>query len=558
MIASPSAPLSPEDLPEAPATAAAPPPASRHSLRQRLMTTFGLVLLLSLSGAGFGVWSLFQVDEATRHITEDKLPTERLVTDAYRLQSLNTERYKAMALSSEPEVGEILAQDIQATQQQYDDLMQQVSLRLPGAEDQALLERITQAGADFKKARTELVAARDSGLTARIRQVFSQRFQPSAEQLLGALQALGQAQRQAIDGEGETVAQLSYSARSALLGFSAAALLLGGLLALWQVRRIAQPIRVASHTADRVASFDLREDIEGHQRDEAGQLLLALGSMQGSLRRLVSLIRQSAHNIGHASNEIAHGNADLSLRTEQAASSLQQTAAALEGMSQTLQQSTAAADQAERMASEAARVASDGGAVVSQMVQTMTDIHRASGQVADIVGVIDSIAFQTNILALNAAVEAARAGEAGRGFAVVASEVRQLAGRSASAAKEIKGLIGNSVQRIEAGAALADQAGSTMHKVVGSVQGVADALSAIAQATAAQSRDIGQINRAVAQLDEMTQQNSALVEQSAAASDGLRQQASELSGMISQFVLPEPPSVAATAHLSWQGAPATR
>jgi len=229
VIASPSAPLSPEDLPEAPATAAAPPPASRHSLRQRLMTTFGLVLLLSLSGAGFGVWSLFQVDEATRHITEDKLPTERLVTDAYRLQSLNTERYKAMALSSEPEVGEILAQDIQATQQQYDDLMQQVSLRLPGAEDQALLERITQAGADFKKARTELVAARDSGLTARIRQVFSQRFQPSAEQLLGALQALGQAQRQAIVAAAQACAQAGVQHR-AVQAFDMLQLVLGAKL----------------------------------------------------------------------------------------------------------------------------------------------------------------------------------------------------------------------------------------------------------------------------------------------------------------------------------------
>ncbi|MDD0812097.1 methyl-accepting chemotaxis protein [Curvibacter sp. RS43] len=545
-----AAPFTDSPLGAAPLLSQAP----RHSLRQRLLATFGMVLVLSLIGAGFGVWSLYQVDEATRQVIEDKLPSERLVADAYRLQSLNAERYKAMALSSEPEVGEILAQDIQSTQVQYEALMAQLNERLPAAADQQLLQRITTAGADFQKARTELVAARDSGLTERIRKVFSQRFQPSAANLLGALKDLGQAQRQAIDEAGATVGGLSASARQALLGFSAAALLLGGVLSMWQVRRIAQPIRVASHTAERVAALDLRDDIEGHSRDEAGQLLLALGSMQGSLRRLVALIRQSAHNIGHASNEIAHGNSDLSLRTEQAASSLQQTAAALEGMSQTLQQSTAAAGQAERMATEAAGVAQQGGALVDQMVHTMTEIHQASGQVEDIVGVIDSIAFQTNILALNAAVEAARAGESGRGFAVVAAEVRQLAGRSASAAKEIKGLIGNSVQRIEAGATLANQAGSTMNRVVGAVQGVAQALGAIAQASADQSRDIAQINTAVARLDEMTQQNSALVEQSAAASDGLNQQARELSSMISQFVLPEGAGQSGPA-LGWDGQP---
>ncbi|MGJ7614909.1 MULTISPECIES: methyl-accepting chemotaxis protein [unclassified Variovorax] len=516
-----------------------PRPRPRNTLGRRLLGTFGVVLLLTLAGSGIGIWSLAKVDEATRVAIQEHGVSERLVVDAYRLQAINAERYKAMALSSEPEVGEILSADIQATAQKYDALLQQVGQRLQTDADRALLAQADAAAKDFAAAVKELVAARDSGLTERIRNVYAQRFQPSSAALLAAVAGLAQAQREAIDAAGAHIAELSASARLALVLFSAAALLLGAALAQWLVRSISRPIRAANETAERVASLDLRQNIEGHTRDEAGQMLLALGAMQGALRELVLRVRESVHNVRMAAGEMAQGNADLSVRTEDAATSLQQTAAALEQVMRNVQHSSEAAHRAEQLAATAAAVAAQGGEVVSQVVSTMQDIHRASHEVADITGVIDGIAFQTNILALNAAVEAARAGDAGRGFAVVASEVRMLATRSAAAAREIKALIDNSVQRIEAGTVLADSAGRTMGRIVASIGQVADTVGAITAATQSQMQDIGQINTAVTRLDQMTQQNSAMVEESAAASQGLREQARNLDTLISQFVLPD-------------------
>ena len=514
-------------------------PRPRNTLGRRLLATFGVVLLLTLAGSGIGIWSLAKVDEATRVAIQEHGVSERLVVDAYRLQAINAERYKAMALSSEPEVGEILSADIQATAARYDDLLGQVRQRLQDDADRALLAQADAAAKDFAAAVKELVAARDSGLTERIRNVYAQRFQPSSAALLAAVSRLAQSQREAIDAAGVRIAELSASARLALVLFSAAALLLGAVLAQWLVRSISRPIRAANETAERVAGLDLRQDIEGHTRDEAGQMLLALGAMQGALRELVLRVRESVQNVRAAAGEMAQGNTDLSARTEDAASSLQQTAAALEQVMRNVRHSSEAANQAEQLAGAAAAVAAQGGEVVSQVVSTMQDIHRASHKVADITSVIDGIAFQTNILALNAAVEAARAGDAGRGFAVVASEVRMLATRSAAAAREIKGLIDTSVQRIEAGTVLADSAGQTMGRIVASIGQVAGTVSAITAATQSQMQDIGQINTAVTRLDQMTQQNSAMVEESAAASEGLRDQARNLDTLISQFVLPD-------------------
>jgi len=519
-------------------TRPAPSPRPRNILGRRLLATFTAVLLLTLAGSGIGIRSLAKVDEATREAIQERSVSERMVVDAYRLQAINAERYKAMALSSEPEVGEILSADIRSTASQYDDLIAQVGQRLQDDADRALLAQAGVAGKDFAAAVKELIAARDSGLTERIRNVYAQRFQPSSAALLAAVSKLAQSQREAIDAAGTRIAELSASARLALVLFSATALLLGAVLAQWLVRSISRPIRAASETAGRVASLDLRQDIEGHSRDEAGQMLLALGAMQGALRELVLRVRESVHNVRATAGEIAQGNTHLSARTEDAAASLQQTTAALAQVMRNVHQSSDAAGQAERLSGAAAAVAAQGGEVVSQVVSTMQDIHRASHKVADITGVIDSIAFQTNILALNAAVEAARAGDAGRGFAVVASEVRQLATRSAAAAREIKGLIDDSVQRIEAGTVLAGNAGRTMDRIVASIGEVSGTLGAITAATQSQMRDIGQIDTAVARLDRMTQQNSAMVEESAAASTGLRDQAHNLDTLISQFVLP--------------------
>ena len=518
--------------------ATAPAPRATNILGRRLLATFVTVLLLTLAGSAIGVWSLRSVDAATRQAIENNVATERLVADAYRLQAINTERYKAMALSSEPEVGEILSADIERTQTQYRELMDQLATRLQTPAEQALLTGTHDKAQDFQAAVKELVTARDFGLTERIRKVFTERFEPSAAALLGSLQQLAQSQRDAIDAAGAQIAQSSQRAQVALTLFCATALLLGSVLTWWLVRSISRPIGTANATAQRVSSLDLRENIEGHNRDEAGQLLLSLNTMQQALRTLVMQVRQSAQSVRLAAHEIAQGNADLSERTEGTASSLQQTAAALEQVTQRLHQSTETAARAEHMASQASAVATEGGNAMAQVVHTMQNIQQSSRKVEEVTGVIDSIAFQTNILALNAAVEAARAGEQGRGFAVVAAEVRQLAMRAGEAAREIKGLIATSAQNVETGTALVNGAGHTMGQIVDSIRNVASMISDISTTTLSQTRDINDINTAVARLDQMTQQNSALVEESAAASEGLRHQANELTHLISQFVLP--------------------
>ncbi|CAN7234397.1 methyl-accepting chemotaxis protein [Acidovorax sp. LjRoot129] len=340
------------------------------------------------------------------------------------------------------------------------------------------------------------------------------------------------------------------STMSALIGIG---LLLGLAvlipLTFFSVRSITKSLGQAQELADRIASGDLSRDVEVMNQDEVGQLVAAMGRMQDALRRLVREVQDAAGNISTASSEIASGNHDLSHRTEQTAANLEETASSMEMLTSTVQQSAQSSRQASDFASTAAEVAARGGAVVSQVVTTMDQITTSSRKIADITGVIDSIAFQTNILALNAAVEAARAGEQGRGFAVVASEVRSLAQRSAEAAKEIKGLISSSVERVEDGSRLVSQAGQTMTEIVSSVRRVSDIIGEITASSAEQSDNIGQISQAVSQLDQMTQQNAALVEQSTAASESLREQAVHLTSAVRQFRLQEG-ATAATAAFS--------
>ena len=303
------------------------------------------------------------------------------------------------------------------------------------------------------------------------------------------------------------------------------------------VRSITRSLAQARDLAERIAGGDLSRDTQALNHDEVGQLVTAMGRMQQSLRGLVRQVQDAAGNISTASAEIATGNHDLSQRTEQTAANLEEAASSMEMLTSTVQQSAQASRQASDFASSAAEVAARGGAVVSQVVSTMDQITTSSRKIADITGVIDSIAFQTNILALNAAVEAASAGEQGRGFAVVASEVRSLAQRSAGAAKEIKELIGSSVERVEDGSRFVSQAGQTMTEIVGSVRRVSGIIHEITASAAEQSDNIGHISQSVTQLDQMTQQNAALVEQSTAASESLREQALQLTRAVSQFKL---------------------
>jgi methyl-accepting chemotaxis protein-1 (serine sensor receptor) len=303
------------------------------------------------------------------------------------------------------------------------------------------------------------------------------------------------------------------------------------------LRGILQPIDNAYEFTRGISDGDLTRSLALCDKVEIARLQGALLDMQGSLRSIVGKVRSSTHSISHSSAEIAHGNLDLSKRTEQTAANLQQAASSMHHVTGTVKHSADSARLANQLASNAAEVAARGGQVVSQVVSTMDEINTSSKKISDIIGVIDGIAFQTNILALNAAVEAARAGEQGRGFAVVASEVRSLAGRSAEAAKEIKNLIGASVERVETGSRLVEDAGTTMQEIVTSVQRVSDIIGEISSAAAEQSDGISQVNTSVVELDQMTQQNAALVEEGAAAAESLRDQAQRLSQVVDTFKL---------------------
>jgi len=321
------------------------------------------------------------------------------------------------------------------------------------------------------------------------------------------------------------------------IGIALTGLLLATVSCWLVTRSITRPLRVAVRVAETVAGGDLSSCIDARYRDETGQLLDALQRMNASLVGIVGRVRHASESIATGSTQIAVGSADLSQRTEEQASNLQQTAASMEQLTATVNHNADTARQATELASSASAVARQGGHVVGQVVQTMDDISASSRKIADIIGVIDGIAFQTNILALNAAVEAARAGEQGRGFAVVAGEVRALAQRSAHAAKEIKGLIGESVEKVDNGTRLVADAGQTMDSIVAQVKRVSDLIEEISHSSLEQGSGIGQIGMAVTQLDTVTQQNAALVEESAAAAESLKHQAAGLADMVAVFKL---------------------
>ncbi|MES2300429.1 MAG: methyl-accepting chemotaxis protein [Pseudomonadota bacterium] len=362
---------------------------------------------------------------------------------------------------------------------------------------------------------------------------------PALEALLDQTRIMVEQQKKDIeDGGAHTQKDIEFS-RLLIIAMSVAALLVSALLAYWITESITRPLDKAVGIASSVAGGDLTTQIDVDSSDETGQLLKALRDMNEALASTVGNVRASTTTIATASREIASGNADLSSRTESQASSLEQTASSMEELTSTVKQNADNARQANQLVISASSVAVRGGQVVSQVVETMASIKESSRKIVDIIGVIDGIAFQTNILALNAAVEAARAGEQGRGFAVVAAEVRNLAQRSAAAAKEIKTLIGDSVEKVDGGGKLVDEAGQTMDLIVTSVKQVADIMSEITAASEEQSLGIEQVNEAINQMDEMTVQNAALVEQAAAAAQSMQDEAGVLSEAVAVFKLRE-------------------
>ncbi|WP_342132310.1 methyl-accepting chemotaxis protein [Hydrogenophaga sp. OTU3427] len=360
---------------------------------------------------------------------------------------------------------------------------------------------------------------------------------PALDALQGPIDRLAVLQKRiVVASSAEVQASIALSRRLLLL-LGAASVAVAVAFAWWVTRSITRPLGEAVAIARRVAAGHLDNTVVARSQDECGQLLTALGEMNESLTHIVGRVRQGADTMATATSQIAAGNLDLSSRTEEQASALEQTSASMQELAQTVKQNYESGQHANRLAESASEVAVQGGAVVGRVVETMEAINDSSRRIADIIGVIDGIAFQTNILALNAAVEAARAGEQGRGFAVVASEVRNLAGRSATAAKEIKDLIGDSVANVSEGCKLVEQAGSTMDEIVVHVRRVADLMREITHASQDQTAGIDQISQAVGQMDQVTQQNAALVEEAAAAAQSLEHQAQQLVHAVSVFTL---------------------
>ena len=383
--------------------------------------------------------------------------------------------------------------------------------------------------------RTELVKAKEAGqdVAAQTDTVLAPVFQSYA----AVLQELTHTLDEGVASTLKDTTRKAEASTAWVSGSTVLAILVGLFLAWWTTRSITAPVRQAVQATTAIAAGDLATPIPQGAKDEPGQLLTELAHMRAKLADIVANVRQSAESVSTASAEISQGNHDLSARTERQASALQQTTASMEELGSTVKQNSDSAQQANKLARNANDVAVQGGEVVAQVVETMKGINDSSKKIADIISVIDGIAFQTNILALNAAVEAARAGEQGRGFAVVATEVRGLAGRSAEAAKEIKELISASVSRVDQGTALVDKAGQTMTDVVQSIRRVTDIMSEISAASAEQSDGVGQVGEAVMQMDQATQQNAALVEEMAAAASSMKSQALDLVQLVSVFQL---------------------
>ena len=506
----------------------------------RLGLGFGALILLSLVIALLGRVELGAADDDLQLLVNDRLPKLDLVVELRDNARRVATQGRSVVLYSDEADRKAAVNDIAQVRQRNGAVMKELEAKLTSAEGRRLLAELMARREAFNASIDKVVRLGLAGSAQAIEEArteFKQVTDAAEQAYLKALDGLVAYQKRLMLEAAQETTRTTKTAGWLMLVAAAVGAALGIGIAWSLTGSIVVPIRRAVAVAESVADGDLRQSIVVNRQDETGELLAALRRMNESLVTIVGGVRGNADSVATASGQIAQGNADLSQRTEEQASNLQQTAASMEQLTATVSHNTDTARQAAQMAGSAARVAGEAGSVMSQLVGTMDEITTASRKISDIIGTIDGIAFQTNILALNAAVEAARAGEQGRGFAVVAGEVRTLAQRSAEAAKEIKSLIGNSVDRVEAGNGLVAQAGQTVGEVVGQVKRVADLIEEISAASSEQSKGIGQIGDAVNQLDQVTQQNAALVEESAAAAESLQHQARALAQAVAVFRL---------------------
>ncbi len=501
----------------------------------RLGIGFATVLILLSVITAIGVWRLQSVGKLTDFIVNDALVKERLVNAFYKSIELNVGRIVAAAKNTDPVQQKFYKDQVVATIAKNNEYVKQMEAMIQDEQGKALLNEINERRKVVIDNNNAVFKEKAAGNEDAAKKIVDEQLLPNSQRYLAAIDKLSNVQSDAITTLTAEVDHLFRTARLLMIVLGSIALLAGIALAIYITRSITRPLVTAVGLASRVAQGDLSTHIKVESRDETGQLMAALKDMNDNLVNLVGQVRSGTDTIATASTEIATGNLDLSARTEQQAGALEETAAAMEELTSTVKQNAENARQANQLAVSASAVATQGGTVVGQVIDTMSAINDSSRKIVDIISVIDGIAFQTNILALNAAVEAARAGEQGRGFAVVASEVRNLAQRSASAAKEIKELITASVDKVDSGSKLVENAGATMSEVVASVRRVTDIVAEISAASTEQSTGIEEVNRAIVLMDENTQQNAALVEQAAAAARAMQDQAANLTRIVGIF-----------------------
>jgi methyl-accepting chemotaxis protein len=501
----------------------------------KLWVGVGLIVVAVVVLNGFATFKLNSMQTESDLKQSQITARIKAVSTWAGLTESNSIRTLAMVASYDPGVEAALSAAIADTSQKITTVQKDIETMRLDKEEQAQMEKISGARKVMSESRTLALKLKADGNSEEAMRTIKDKYTPVVLAYLATLHELVIMEEKALTSYTQEVSQVRMSTElvlTVLFGLLFAGILLG---AGWLIRSIRQPLQEANDLASRIAQGDLSMQIDTSRGDEFGNLMKSLASMNASLGNMVNQVRHSTDSIATASAEIASGNSDLAQRTEQTSSNLQSTASSMDHLTQTVHVSADNARQASALAANASSVAERGGAVVKQVVLTMEEINASSKKIADIIGVIDGIAFQTNILALNAAVEAARAGEQGRGFAVVASEVRSLAGRSADAAKEIKMLINTSVEKVASGTQLVSDAGVTMNDIVQSVRKVADVIGEITAASGEQSSGIAQVNQAIGNLDQMTQQNAALVEQSAAAAESLRDQADQLAKAVAVF-----------------------